>query len=69
MTGDTIVKYLAAFILIASIFVLVLRGDVDASLYVTIVTSALAGLGIHAARNPSASAASDASVQPKEVKP
>jgi hypothetical protein len=51
MNADAICKYAAAAALMASVLVLVILGNVDASLYVALVTSALAGLGVHAASN------------------
>lgn len=45
---DTLLKYIAAGVLMGSLFYLVLTHQLDPSLYVTVVLAALASLGIHA---------------------
>jgi hypothetical protein len=57
MNADTICKYAASALLMASVLALVILGQVDASLYVALVTSALAGIGVHAASTRGAIAA------------
>ncbi len=52
MNWNLIAKYAAAGILLGSVGVLVYFGKTDAGTYVTLVTGALAGLGVVAVNTP-----------------
>ena len=46
---STTIKYIGGGLILASIFALVILGKVDATVYLGIASSVLAGFGIHAA--------------------